>query len=75
MSLPMLDYHSFTSGLVLYFAYGIWNSVEGRSIKYGPMVTYTGDADLSQGSLARLDEEVVHQQPQLEEKTDNKDVQ
>lgn len=39
------------------------------------MVTYTGDADLSQGSLARLDEEVVHQQPQLNEETDNKDVQ
>lgn len=45
----------------------MWNSVEGRSVSYGPMVTYGGDADLSRGSLARLDEEVVHQQPPFKE--------
>ncbi|WAR13678.1 CTR4-like protein [Mya arenaria] len=50
-------------GFVLYFTYGLWNSVEGRSTNYGPMVTYEGEADISRGTLARLDEEVVQQQP------------
>ncbi|KAL4220803.1 hypothetical protein ACF0H5_019071 [Mactra antiquata] len=50
-------------GFVLYFAYGMWNSVEGRSNTYGPMVTYGGEADISTGTLSRLEEEVVQPQP------------
>lgn len=46
------------------------NSIEGRPISYGPMVTYGGEADISTGTLSRLDEEVI--QPQPERKDDVK---
>ena len=60
---------------MLYFAYGMRHSKEGRSTSYGPMISYGGDADLSRGSLARLDEEGVHQQPPLKEADENADYQ
>ena len=53
----------FLTGLILYFAYGIHHSNEGRSVSYGPMVTYAGEADISTGTLDRMSEEVVQQQP------------
>jgi hypothetical protein len=43
------------------------NSIEGKAVTYGPMITYGGEADMSTGTLARLDEEVVQQQPEARE--------
>lgn len=50
-------------GLVLYFAYGMRHSAESRTSTYGQMINYSGEADMSTGTLARLDEEIVQQQP------------
>ena len=51
------------SGIILYFTYGIHHSHEGRSISYGPMVTYAGEADISGSTLDRMSEEIIQQQP------------
>ncbi|XP_045162357.1 cationic amino acid transporter 4-like isoform X2 [Mercenaria mercenaria] len=56
-------------GFLVYFAYGMRNSIEGKPITYGPMITYGGEADMSTGTLSRLDEEVVQQQPDVKEDT------
>lgn len=55
------------TGFLLYFAYGMHHSNEGRPVTYGPMVTYGGEADMSAGTLSRMDEEVVQQQPETKD--------
>lgn len=56
-------------GLILYFAYGMHNSREKTSSSYDHMVTYEGEADISSNTLTKLDEELVHQQPQRKDET------
>lgn len=57
------------SGLVLYFAYGMHNSREKSASSYGQMVMYGGEADISSNTITKLDEEVVHQQPERKNET------
>ena len=57
------------SGLILYFAYGMHYSREQGATSYGKMVTYEGDADISKDTIAKMDEELVHQQPERKDAT------
>lgn len=45
------------------------NSREKTSSSYDHMVTYEGEADISSNTLTKLDEELVHQQPQRKDET------
>ena len=56
-------------GLILYFAYGMHNSRERRAMSYDHMVSYEGEADISTNTMTKLDEEVVHQQPERKDET------
>lgn len=55
------------SGLILYFAYGVWNSRERQTSQYGEIVGYTGDASISCSTISKMEEEVVEPQPKRAE--------
>lgn len=55
------------SGLILYFAYGVWNSRERQTSQYGEIVGYTGDASVSCSTISKMEEEVVEPQPKRAE--------
>ena len=44
-------------------------SHEQEATSYGKMVTYEGDADISKDTIAKMDEELVHQQPERKDAT------
>lgn len=54
-------------GLILYFAYGVWNSRERQTSQYGEIVGYTGDASVSCSTISKMEEEVVEPQPKRAE--------
>lgn len=53
-----------SAGFLVYFLYGMRYSHENRPMSsYNRVITYSGDANLSESTMDRLDEEIHQQQP------------